>query len=114
MRYFISITARRNAFCCSGRMWQNGRLPPVAMIWMFEHRIEESAVYLENAYHAKKVEKYFLQFATPIRESEITKQHALEQLLFFSLSRIMFCIVIAEAGETDSYQQFKSKACRIL
>ncbi|EQJ63474.1 hypothetical protein QSI_0302 [Clostridioides difficile P28] len=31
-------------------------------------------------------------------------------MLFFSLSRIMFCIVIAEAGETDSYQQFKSKA----
>lgn len=25
----------------------------------------------------KKVEKYFLQYATPIRESEITKQHAL-------------------------------------
>ena len=33
-----------------------------------------------------------------------------ERLLFFSLSRIMFCIVIAEAGETDSYQQFKQQS----
>lgn len=33
-----------------------------------------------------------------------------ERLLFFSLSRIMFCIVIAEAGETDSCQQFKQQS----